>query len=291
MHQLSVFHYVASELGHDEPVLHAVVATHRCLPPDPPEMDFMTTLPHTVTAFSSRRASSGHESLGDDANAESAFAAAAQDTPAAPLAGALTVAQELVNLNEKLTSWKVRRLAELQVPEGIRSASRLSQLEVAMEQRLARRRAGEQNRAQKRMQFLLTSLGPRIDKQLQLLTRDFVCEQAPVNNSLGALTSDDVKDSACVEKVVTAAAAAAPPPASSRACILCEQEYYVALQGLALEERSARQSLRHNMWNVHRLTRLVEDEAAFRRSIETSEGTWRDLLDAESPADAEAGRL
>ncbi|KAG5468963.1 hypothetical protein LSCM4_02356 [Leishmania orientalis] len=288
MHHLSVFNYVAGELGHDEPVLHAVVATHRYLPPDLPEEDFMATLPHIVTASSCRPSSSGGPA-GADVSMVSTAVVAGEDALAAPKEVALTVEQELAKLSEKLAAWKVRRLADLQAPGGIHTGSRLSQMEAEMKQRLARRRMDEQNRAQKRMEVLLTSLGPRIEKQLQLMTREFISGQVPASDSARAAATSNVNDSPSAGKVATAAATTSPP--SPRARILCDQEYYVALQKIALEERDARQSLRRHMWIAHHLTHLVADEASFRRCIETREGVWREQLDEESRAYVEADRF
>ncbi|CAJ1033331.1 hypothetical protein, conserved [Leishmania lindenbergi] len=284
MHQLRTFNYVASELGHDEPVLHAVVVTHRCLPPDPPEEHFTSTIPHTVTS-ASRKLSSAEASVGVDVTVESTAAVTSKETLAVPLEVALTVEQELANLDNKLASWKEQRLADLQTPGSVRASSSSFQMEVAMEKRLARKRIEEQDRAQHRMNLLLTSLGPRIDRQLQLMTREHDSEQASASSSAKVAATSDVNDSAGTSRSTTTATTLPPP--SPRARILCDQQYVVTRQEIVLEERVTRQTLLRNLWDVRRLTHLVEDEVLFRRSIETREGMWRDRLDGESDASVE----
>lgn len=284
MHQLRTFNYVASELGHDEPVLHAVFATHRCLLPEPPEANFMTIIPQTVTA-ASRRASSGGESVGAAVHAENTVALTMEDTLAAPLEVALTVEQELAKLSKKLDAWKVQRLADLQAPGGEYFPSRLAQMETAMEQRLARRRIEEQDRAQKRMDVLLNYLGPRIDEQLQLVAREYDGEEAPSGSDARVETTSDVRDSACADKSATSAATPSPP--SPRARILCDQHYFVTRQEIALEERVARQAVLRIIWNARRLAQLVDDEVSFRHSIEAREVAWRDRVHSELHASLE----
>ncbi|CAC9530113.1 conserved hypothetical protein [Leishmania infantum JPCM5] len=287
MHQLRTFNYVASELGHDEPVLHAVFATHRCLPPDPPEANFATAIPQTVNA-ASRRGSSDDASIGAAVHMEETVALSVEGTLAAPLEVALTVEQELAQLSEKLDAWKVQRLADLQAPGGERFPSRLAQMEAAMERRLARRRIEEQDRAQKRVDALLSYLGPRIDKQLQLVAREHEGEEAPPSSNARVETTNDVKDSACADK--SAASAATPSPPSPRARILCDQQHFAKRQEIALEERCARQAVLRNMWDARRLVHLVEDEVSFRHSIETREVLWRDRVHSELHASVEMDR-
>ncbi|CAJ1015382.1 hypothetical protein Q4I32_006931 [Leishmania shawi] len=284
MHQLRIFKYVASELGHDEPVLHAVVVTHRCLPSDPLEEHFTSTIPHTVTS-ASRKLSSAEASVGADVTMESTAAVTSNGTLAVPLEVALTVEQELANLDNRLASWKEQRLADLQAPGSVRASSSSFQMEVAMEKRLARKRIEEQDRAQHRMNLLLTSLGPRIDRQLQLMTREHDSEQASASSSAKVAATSNVNDSAGASRSTTTATTLPPP--SPRARILCDQQYVVTRQEIVLEERVTRQTLLRNLWDVRRLTHLVEDEVLFRRSIETREGMWRDRLDGESDASVE----
>ncbi|GET91781.1 hypothetical protein, conserved [Leishmania tarentolae] len=285
MHQLSTFNYVASELGHDEPVLHAVFATHRCLPPDPPEAYFKTTSPQAVTAASCR-ASRDDASVEADGHVENTIALAAEDMLAAPLEATLTVEQELAKLNKKLDAWKVQRLSDLRAPEGERASSRLAQMQAEMERRLMRRRIEEQDRTQRRMNALLNYLGPRIDEQLQRIAREQDSEKAPSSSTANVEKASEVKDSACAGKGADFAATQSPPCPGAR--ILCDQQYFVARQEIALMERDARQALMRSMWDARRLAHLVEDEVSFRQSIESSEVVWRDrLLHSESHAPEE----
>ncbi|KAG5495005.1 hypothetical protein JKF63_02057 [Porcisia hertigi] len=282
MHQLSTFNNVASELGHDEPVLHAVVVTHRCLPLDPPESKITLTMPHSVTT-ASRGSSTDEGSVGADVHEESPVVVPGEDMPVAPLEVVLTVKEELANLNDQLAAWKVQRLTDLQTP------SHLLEMQAAMERRLTQKRIDEQDRAQQRMERLLISLGTRIDGQLLVVTRERESEQAPSSSGAGAETTRDLRDSALTDTPESATAAPSLPFLSAH--IFCNQAHLVTREEIALEERNARQALLRNMWDDRRLTHLLEDEKLFRRSIETREYMWRDRIAEDSQAAKEEDSL
>ncbi|KAK7198849.1 hypothetical protein NESM_000851000 [Novymonas esmeraldas] len=262
MHQLTTFNYVAAELGHDEPVLHAVVATHRCLPPDPYGTRLATTIPHTIASDTRE----GADAAVDGASLSEEAAAAE-----------LTVAQELANLDERLGAWKQQRLAGLQTSGGDPAPSRVAQLEAAMEVRLTRRRTVEQDRAQQRLERIIASLGPRIETQLRLVTGQYHDQPASAAATAATEEGDTPAAAGC------SGAVAAPPP-SPRARILCDQQHFIARQQIALEERDARQVLLRHMWDARRMTHLAEDERSFRRRIQASEDAWWcRLFDAPTP--------
>lgn len=272
MHQLNTFEAVASELGHDAPVLHAVVATHRCLPRDPVEMSAAAAMPRTaaVAAAATVRAASTNEDC-------TPAAAPDEEEP-------LTVEEELAQLDRRMSAWRAERLAALPVPSSARPASRAAQVEAAMELRIHRKRIEEQDRAQQRLERLLDSLGPRIEHQLDLVAR-----------AQGSSNSHAASPSAPPASTSGAPAAVAGPAVASRtvtlpperARVLCEQEHFVTAQQVALAERDERQGLQQRMWHAHRLTHLAEDERAFRAAIVDSEGVWRARIDEDAQDAAE----
>ncbi|KPI87809.1 hypothetical protein ABL78_3108 [Leptomonas seymouri] len=185
--------------------------------------------------------------------------------------------EELAELSTMISSWREKRLIELQEESRLKKETGVAQVEATMEKRIQQRREAERLRARQRMGRLLDTLGPRLEQCLQNVSSSFSCVENGQVTEPNALRCDQLTD------VPTTAPQHLDSP-MTQALVACARHHVIGCQQLSVEERDSRNIIERSHRFAVEVSQLVADETQFRCYLETWEDSWSKRLMAAAAA-------